>query len=356
MYLNDAFDQEIDARERPERPIPSGAVSARTVFGAGFACWRPAGCCWAAATRTAGGGHRLARAAGRPAACRGDRALRCLAQGQPAEPGGHGRLPDAGLCRCRARRRVLRCPPMLIAALVALSYLIGLTYAAKQETLARSRISGRWAFSRCRGLRAVGRRFTGLAGLIAAAAFLGWLGYALSFLVRRRHRRSPRRGLADRRHLPARRGLRRRRRPRAGWRSSPSPPSSSPSPCSAASPEPETMDDAAPCRDLLRGWLARRIAADALAWLDEAAAKIAEGEPPIVTSISRSPGPRKVGKADLALERTPTWPPPNRPGPAGGPATGAPTRPPGCWCLSVGDAASAWPWSSSCASPPMWPS
>jgi UbiA prenyltransferase family len=36
MYLNDAFDREIDARERPGRPIPSGAVSARTVFTIGF--------------------------------------------------------------------------------------------------------------------------------------------------------------------------------------------------------------------------------------------------------------------------------------------------------------------------------
>jgi len=37
MYLNDAFDRDIDARERPERPIPSGQVAAITVFGAGFA-------------------------------------------------------------------------------------------------------------------------------------------------------------------------------------------------------------------------------------------------------------------------------------------------------------------------------
>ena len=29
MYLNDAFDRDIDARERPERPIPSGHVGAR---------------------------------------------------------------------------------------------------------------------------------------------------------------------------------------------------------------------------------------------------------------------------------------------------------------------------------------
>ncbi len=37
MYLNDAFDQKIDAIERPERPIPSGQISANWVFYIGFA-------------------------------------------------------------------------------------------------------------------------------------------------------------------------------------------------------------------------------------------------------------------------------------------------------------------------------
>jgi 4-hydroxybenzoate polyprenyltransferase len=36
MFLNDAFDREIDARERPERPIPSGQIQAREVFAIGF--------------------------------------------------------------------------------------------------------------------------------------------------------------------------------------------------------------------------------------------------------------------------------------------------------------------------------
>src|SRR5262245_4430850 len=36
MYLNDAFDRHIDARERPERPIPSGRASVQEVFGIGF--------------------------------------------------------------------------------------------------------------------------------------------------------------------------------------------------------------------------------------------------------------------------------------------------------------------------------
>jgi 4-hydroxybenzoate polyprenyltransferase len=37
MYLNDAFDSRWDAQHRPERPIPAGQVSARTIFLAGFA-------------------------------------------------------------------------------------------------------------------------------------------------------------------------------------------------------------------------------------------------------------------------------------------------------------------------------
>ena len=37
MYLNEAFDREVDARERPERPIPAGEVDAKTVFSLGFA-------------------------------------------------------------------------------------------------------------------------------------------------------------------------------------------------------------------------------------------------------------------------------------------------------------------------------
>jgi hypothetical protein len=37
MVLNDAFDAEIDARERPERPIPSGRTTRPAVFRLGFA-------------------------------------------------------------------------------------------------------------------------------------------------------------------------------------------------------------------------------------------------------------------------------------------------------------------------------
>ncbi len=37
MFLNDAFDRNIDAVERPERPIPRGLISARQVITLGYA-------------------------------------------------------------------------------------------------------------------------------------------------------------------------------------------------------------------------------------------------------------------------------------------------------------------------------
>jgi 4-hydroxybenzoate polyprenyltransferase len=36
MFLNDAFDRELDKIERPERPIPAGWIAARSVFRFGF--------------------------------------------------------------------------------------------------------------------------------------------------------------------------------------------------------------------------------------------------------------------------------------------------------------------------------
>jgi 4-hydroxybenzoate polyprenyltransferase len=36
MFLNDAFDRDIDARERPDRPVPSGLITSGEVFGIGY--------------------------------------------------------------------------------------------------------------------------------------------------------------------------------------------------------------------------------------------------------------------------------------------------------------------------------
>jgi 4-hydroxybenzoate polyprenyltransferase len=54
MYLNDYFDRAIDARERPNRPIPSGAIKASAVAAIGFGLL--------------GGGFILIAAVGPPAA------------------------------------------------------------------------------------------------------------------------------------------------------------------------------------------------------------------------------------------------------------------------------------------------
>jgi 4-hydroxybenzoate polyprenyltransferase len=135
MYLNDAFDADIDARERPERPIPAGEIARRTVFCIGFFLLT------------------------------GGLALLCLAAYQSPEhtgvwPGVSGVILAVtiafynwhhkgnvlspvvmGLCRLLIYVSVGFCfavvlpLPLLIGAILLFSYLIGLTYVAKQENL-----------------------------------------------------------------------------------------------------------------------------------------------------------------------------------------------------------------------------
>lgn len=57
MFLNDFFDREIDSRERPERPIPSGRVGPHTVLGAGVVQLGAAIGLLTAASWRAGGPH-----------------------------------------------------------------------------------------------------------------------------------------------------------------------------------------------------------------------------------------------------------------------------------------------------------
>ena len=99
MILNDVADLEVDRRERPERPLPSGAVS-RTAALAAF-------CALSGAGRAAAGRDRRRAAARRGRPRRADRPLRPLAQGQRALARAHGRLPGARLCDRRAGRRRL---------------------------------------------------------------------------------------------------------------------------------------------------------------------------------------------------------------------------------------------------------
>ncbi|MET3131458.1 hypothetical protein AAKU55_001720 [Oxalobacteraceae bacterium GrIS 1.11] len=131
MYLNDAFDRAIDARERPSRPIPAGEVSAATVFAIGFAL-------------LAAGIGLLARhgTAAMLAGCA--LALTILVydtwhKANPSSP------VIMGWCRAlvyiaAAAASGAQAPfgaPLMLGAAAILAHVVGLTYAAKQESLDR---------------------------------------------------------------------------------------------------------------------------------------------------------------------------------------------------------------------------
>jgi 4-hydroxybenzoate polyprenyltransferase len=183
MYLNDAFDREIDARERPERPIPSGIVSPGFVFTAGFGMMA-AGWLVLVAIGTvpdAGTGWRAPLAGALLGA-----AIVVYDMWHKANPMSPLIM---GLCRvlvyvtAAAAVAPFISADVALAAAVALAYLVGLTYAAKQESLGR--ITNAWplAFLAVAVVYAVWAATTGVAGFLAAAAFIGWLGWSMQFLL-----------------------------------------------------------------------------------------------------------------------------------------------------------------------------
>lgn len=137
MFLNDAFDRDFDARHRPERPIPSGQVSAAEVFVFGFGMLALGLVAVAVASRGADGtpDQRALAAA--------------LALGGTVVfyDAHHKNNPLGpllmGLCRVLvvfgAAFAIVAAPPPAVglAALALLCHLIGLTYIAKQEHLER---------------------------------------------------------------------------------------------------------------------------------------------------------------------------------------------------------------------------
>jgi len=186
MYLNDAFDREFDARHRPERPIPSGAVSARTVFTAGF------GMLAAGVALLAGLGLWPGRGTGWSPAAAGLALAAAIVwydryhKANPASP------LLMGLCRAlvyvAAACVVVARPPLALyaGALLLLSYLIGLTYVARQEHLGR--VANLWPLLFL-ALPLAWTARAALAGGFVAVLWLllaAWLLYALSFLRRRR--------------------------------------------------------------------------------------------------------------------------------------------------------------------------
>ncbi len=180
MYLNDAFDRHIDAVERPERPIPAGLVSARTVYLAGYGMlalgigalfWRGPG--------LAPGLCGIALAA----------AIVYYDWRHKTDPVGPAWM---GLCRViiylTAAFLVTAQPPVILylGAVALFFYLIGLTYIAKQENLGQ--VANLWPllFLAVPVVAAIWIAVTdgGLA-LLLAAAFIIWMVNALRYLWRR---------------------------------------------------------------------------------------------------------------------------------------------------------------------------
>ncbi len=185
MFLNDAFDSGFDASARPERPIPSGQVSAAQVYAVGFGMlvlgiallawtgygfepytqWRPviAGIALAAAIVFYNWHHKE----------------------NPLSP------LVMGLCRMlvvvSAAFAVAIALPVEVyaAAIVLLCYLIGLTYAAKKEHLGR--IDSFWPLAFLAVPLAYGAWLATRhpAVLIPVAALAAWILFALRLLRRR---------------------------------------------------------------------------------------------------------------------------------------------------------------------------
>jgi 4-hydroxybenzoate polyprenyltransferase len=129
MYLNDYFDRAIDAAERPGRPIPAGEISAAAVAAFGFGML--------------GAGIVAMMVAGFAAALAGAVLALSIVLYDMFHKGNPGAPVIMGLCRalvyCGAAAATTGSVPTatIVAALALLSYVAGLTYAARQESYDR---------------------------------------------------------------------------------------------------------------------------------------------------------------------------------------------------------------------------
>jgi 4-hydroxybenzoate polyprenyltransferase len=185
MFLNDAFDAGFDAGARPERPIPSGQVSAAQVYAAGF------GMLALGVGLLAWIGYGFEPfTQWRPVLCGGALAAAIVLynwhhKDNPLSP------LVMGLCRVlvylAAAFAVTSEPPapIYIAAVVLLCYLIGLTYAAKKEHL--DRLDGVWplAFLAVPVAYGIVLSINEPIAVLPLIAFAGWMLFALNLLRRR---------------------------------------------------------------------------------------------------------------------------------------------------------------------------
>lgn len=175
MWLNDAFDSAIDARERPQRPIPSGEIAVRSVFAVGFGLL--------------GAGVALLSASGWPAIA--SALLLALAIiGYNLHHKGVVWSPWLmGFCRALVyvtAGSVASAEPeprLILAAVALLAYVAGLSYAAKQENLDQFRAS--WPLALLSAPLLYGAAHIGWTALPYLVLFSAWLAHCLLLLYRR---------------------------------------------------------------------------------------------------------------------------------------------------------------------------
>ncbi len=183
MFLNDAFDREIDARERPERPIPSGAASARSVFAVGFLLLAAALglLIWSASALGTTGRATTAGALLALAIVGYDLHHKQVAW-SPVVMGA-----------CRALVYVtcalawVAAPPARLwaGAVLLLGYVVGLSYAARQENLGRLRNAWPLLLLGAPAVFAIpALASTASVARACFASYLAWLGWALWRLMR----------------------------------------------------------------------------------------------------------------------------------------------------------------------------
>jgi 4-hydroxybenzoate polyprenyltransferase len=185
MYLNDAYDAEIDARERPERPIPSGEVSAETVFAVGFGMMALGLALLAWVGYGAPGGTGIGPLMGGLGLGAAIVLYNRRHKDNPLSP------VLMGICRmlvyATAGLAVVEDlpSPLMIGALLLLCYLIGLTYVAKQESLGEVRNLWPLLFLGAPVVYALAIALEGPGAAILCLIFAAWVGIALGFLARR---------------------------------------------------------------------------------------------------------------------------------------------------------------------------
>jgi hypothetical protein len=185
MFLNDAFDRDFDAEHRPERPIPSGLVSAQQVFVFGFGLLALGIAAVSLASRGPDGMPSWRALAASAALAAAIVFYNAHHKGNPLSP------LVMGLCRVfvvlTAAFSVASTLPgaVAMAALALLCHLIGLTYIAKQEHL--DRIGRLWplAFLAVPVLYGASLALSARLAWVPLALYVAMLLFALSLLRRR---------------------------------------------------------------------------------------------------------------------------------------------------------------------------